>query len=260
MGENSQSPSGGRHQRRLRNLLLDRRFQLKYTGYLVAITLLLSVSLGSILFRTSSEVLSQSEQNVAQGERIVKLGREVVDESRKVSAVVRMNIVKDPVYQNNPDLLEAFNQDAAAQDQRLESQRGELEAQRRYLNIQAESLRGFQRGLLWVLTGVLALLVVAIGVAGIVVTHRVAGPIYKMKRHLGDVAAGDLSVPRGLRKGDELVEFFAAFCHMVESLRASRESQAGEVERLLVELDGKLSSEERASLEGLRASLRAGLD
>ena len=31
--------AGGRHQRRLRNYLLDTHFQLKYTGYLVAIAI-----------------------------------------------------------------------------------------------------------------------------------------------------------------------------------------------------------------------------
>ena len=40
-------PAGGRHQRRLRNYLLDPPFQLKYSGYLVGIAVLLS--LGRVL-------------------------------------------------------------------------------------------------------------------------------------------------------------------------------------------------------------------
>ena len=45
----------GRHQRRLRNYLLDSHFQLKYSGYLVMIAVALSVSLGlSTLTSTSS--------------------------------------------------------------------------------------------------------------------------------------------------------------------------------------------------------------
>jgi len=239
---------------------LDPGFQLKYTGYLVTITLLLSVSLGVILFRTSTEVIVQSEQNVEQGARIVTLGREVVDESRKVSAVVRMNIIKDPVYQDNPDLLDAFNGDADIQDKRLESQRQELEDQSRSLVVQAEALRRFQRGLLWTLVGVLTFLVVAIGLAGIVVTHKVAGPIFKMRRHLDDVAAGNLTVPRGLRKGDELVDFFAAFQNMVVSLRTTRESQIADLDAALGELSGDVSSDHLRGIERIRDGLRAGLD
>src|SRR5262245_9422797 len=121
--------AGGRHQRRLRNYLLDTHFQLKYTGYLVAIAIVLSVSLGAILYRTSREVLNQSNATVNQGEQVVSLGQKVVEESRKVSAVVQMNIVKDPVYADNPALLEAFKTDSQSQDDRLKEQQGQLEAQ-----------------------------------------------------------------------------------------------------------------------------------
>src|SRR5688572_105973 len=99
----------GRHQRSIKNLLLDKKFQLKYTAYLMAIAFILSASLGFVLFRTSSKLVEQSARSAAQGTQIVDLGKEVVDESKKVSAVVRMNIVKDPIYQDDPDLLAAFN-------------------------------------------------------------------------------------------------------------------------------------------------------
>lgn len=260
MGEaNSVNPGGSRGQRRLKNLLLDRHFQLKYTGYLVAIALLLSFSLGLVLFRTSEEVIAQSEKNVTQGAQIVTLGREVVDESHKVSAVVRMNIVKDPVYQNNPDLLDAFNGDADQQDRRLQEQRARLEAQSRSLHDQAEALRRFQKTLLWSLVGILSALVVAIGLAGIVVTHKVAGPIFKMKRHLIDVTGGDLKVPSGLRKGDELVDFFTAFQSMVVSLRKSREEQLYELEQAQGFLGPEAPEPAQGALSRLRKSLESGL-
>ena len=53
MGEASAAPlpATGRHQRRLRNYLLDSHFQLKYTGYLVGIALLFSFSLGILIWR-----------------------------------------------------------------------------------------------------------------------------------------------------------------------------------------------------------------
>lgn len=261
MGEAAtvQKPQG-RKQRKLRNLLLDRKFQLKYTGYLVAITLLLSVSLGVVLFRTSAEAIAQSEKSVAQGEQIVALGGEVVEESRKVSEVVRMNIVDDPVYQDNPELLDAFNQDNAEQDARLDTQRRQLEEQRETLAVQAERLKRFHSTLLWSLVGILAALVVAIGVAGIVVTHKVAGPIFKMQRHLKDVAAGKLSVPWGLRKGDELVDFFESFREMVSSLRKQRQEQIARVDEVMEALEGTGNDEQVAKLRALRGDLEAGLE
>src|SRR5262245_56168382 len=112
----------GRHQRRVKNYLLDSHFQLKYSGYLVLLAVALSAGLGFMLFRSSSDVINQSAATVRQGDEVVARGREVVAESQKVSAVVQMNIIKDPVYSDNPALLDAFKADAAEQDARLKKQ------------------------------------------------------------------------------------------------------------------------------------------
>lgn len=182
--------SGGRHQRSFKNYLLDPHFQLKYTGYLVLIALALSAALGIILWRTSDAVISQSQKSVSLGEEVVKRGRDVVEESKKVSQVVKMNIVKDPDYKDNPALREAFDEDAKKQDEVLNKQQEDLEAQATRLKEQSTQLAEQRSTVAWALTGVLVALVLLIGFAGIIVTHRVAGPIFKMKRHLREVGEG----------------------------------------------------------------------
>ncbi len=260
MSENANlAQRGGRRQRKLRNFLLDSHFQLKYTSYLVAIALALSVSLGAVLWRTSQTMIAQSRQNVERGEQIVALGKEVVGESRKVSAVVRMNIVRDPVYQDNPDLLAAFNADAQSQDQRLASQQASLEEQRKLLAEQSLRLADSQSLMLWTLVGVLALLVFAVGVAGIVVTHKVAGPIFKMKRQLASVAEGHLDLPSPLRKGDELVDFHHGFRDMVASLRDHRQKQIVVIDQTLAKLEGSPDAQGLGELRKLRDELEASL-
>lgn len=248
----------GRHQRSFKNLLLDRHFQLKYTGYLVAIAAVLSLSLGLILWRTSSQLVRQSERSAQQGRQIVDLGKEVLSESRKVSAVVRMNIVKDPIYQDDPDLLAAFNSDAEEQDKKLDVQTANLENQRSLLVEQANQLESFHRSMLFSLAGLLTLLVLGIGVAGIVVTHKVAGPIFKMKKHLGEVSEGKYQVPWSLRKGDELVEFFEAFRTMVVALRDEREAHMKALQDAMVEL-GDEKPEVKQSLSKLRSDMEKSL-
>ncbi len=259
MQASSSIPASGRHQRKLRNLLLDKKFQLKYTGYLLAIASALGISLGVILWRTSSQVIAQGAQSAEQGEQIVALGREVVAESKKVSAVVRMNIVKDPVYQDDPDLLAAFNSEAKAEDQKFDAQKQKLEEQHDALIHQAQALKDTQRTMLWTLAGALVLLILGIGFAGIVVTHKVAGPIFKMRRHLRDVAKGKLEVPWGLRKGDELVEFFETFRKMVASLRKEREDQIAQLKSALAEL-GPDNEQAAASIKRLISSLERSLE
>lgn len=256
----SVSPSStGRHQRKVRNLLLDKHFQLKYSAYLMAIAAVLGAGLGVVLWQTSGELVAQSRQAAAQGERIVQLGREVVDESRKVSAVVRMNIVKDPVYQDDPDLLAAFNSEAQKQDEKLDQQRASLEHQRSILAQQAVELDRFHRTMLVSLFLGLFVLVLCIGLAGVVVTHKVAGPIFKMKRHLRQVTAGELEVPWGLRKGDELVDFFDTFRSMVASLRSARESQIVTISETIESLEGQVDPARLAPLKKLRLELEKGL-
>lgn len=254
MGQAATAPAaaaGGRHQRRLKNYLLDSHFQLKYTAYLVGIAVILSAALGFILLRTSQAVVDQSQEAVEQGEQVVSLGRDVVKESQKVSAVVQMNIVKDPVYADNPALADAFKTDAETQDERLKEQQQQLEGQAAALRKQSAELTAKQHTMFTALFSVLGALVVFIGLAGIVVTHKVAGPIYKMKRHLRDVAEGHLAVPGALRKGDELVDFFETFRQMVQSLRDRQEHE-------IALLDAAIETLEKGPVSSARKCVSCG--
>ncbi|MGC4089585.1 MAG: HAMP domain-containing protein [Polyangiaceae bacterium] len=256
----SSFPAPGRHQRRLRNYILDPHFQFKYTGYLVGIALLLGLGLGAALWRTSEAVLEESQKAVEQGEQVVTRGRDVLAESQKVSAVVQMNIVRDPDYSQNPALLEAFKADAEKQDARLAAQQHALEQQAEALKRQAKGLTAQQRTIFFTLCGGLTLLVVVIGCAGIIVTHRVAGPVYKMKRQLRDVAKGRLQVPNKLRRGDELVDFFEAFEGMVLSLRERQEREIQALESAIRALEPKAEPGELDQLQKLRDEMRAALN
>jgi nitrogen fixation/metabolism regulation signal transduction histidine kinase len=251
---------GGRRQRRVKNYLLDRHFQLKYSGYLVLLAVVLSAGLGWMLFRTSSQVIDQSAKSVQQGKEVVAKGRDVVAESQKVSAVVQMNIVKDPVYSDNPALLDAFKADAAQQDERLKKQQETLQKQAVELEAQAADLIVQRKVMLTSLFGGLALLVVLIGLAGIIVTHRVAGPIHKMKMNLKAVAEGHLRVPTPLRKGDELVEFFDTYRAMVIALRSRQEEEIQRIEKAIAGLESKTSSDDLDGLQALRRDMKAALD
>jgi len=204
MSPSAVKSSSPRHQRKLRNYLLDSHFQLKYTGFLVATAILLSLALGTLLWSSSREVIAQSQETVKQGQETVERGQEVVRESQKVSTVVHMNIVKDPVYGSNPELAAVFNESAREQDKRLEDQQDKLEKEALALKKRAQDLTRQQTEMFVVLITVLSLLVAGIGIAGIIVTHKVAGPVHKMKRLLGYVGEGHLRLTEKLRKGDEL--------------------------------------------------------
>ena len=246
MGEAAAAPRTGRHQRRLRNYLLDSKFQLKYAGYFVGIAVVLSLALGLILFRTSQELLRQSEQ-------LVERGQAVVDEGRKVSEVVKMNIVEDPVYGDDPALKAAFEEGDKKYTEKLVDEQRQLKAQSQALAKQHTTAA-------LVLVIALGVFVIFVGLAGIVVTHKVAGPIFKMKRQITDVGEGHLKIPAKLRKGDELVDFFQAFDVMVHSLRDRQEKEIALLEDAIGKLEGKAEPDALEPLNAVREEMRAALD
>jgi nitrogen fixation/metabolism regulation signal transduction histidine kinase len=208
------------HQRSVRNYLLDRNFQLKYAGLLAGTALVLSLALGCLVWRTSSEAITE-------GQKTVERGQLAVVQSRKVAQVVSMNIAG--FYKDDPEVAKTFGEDAAKDEQRLKDEQAQLERDAAFLARQREQLVGG-------LVALLGVLVVAMGAVGIVFTHKVAGPIYKMKRLLREVGSGKLAVRERLRKGDELQHFFETFEEMVGELRRRQEAEIAKVDQILEKL------------------------
>jgi methyl-accepting chemotaxis protein len=254
---------GGRGQRRLRNLLLDRHFQLKYSAYLVGIALFLGGSLGIILWRTAQELIIQSRSSVALGESIVETGKNLVAESEKVSAVVRMSIVE--AYGDDPALLEVFQSEAKKRDGMLERSQKQLEQNSLTLRAQSEMIEHEYVVFAIVIVAALLLLVLGVGLAGILVTHKVAGPVYKMKRLLGELAKGHFRVVARLRKGDELQYFFDAFNEAAAELSRRQEGEIEEIGAVLNLLgdaaagDAESVARAKERLQALRDSMRVSL-
>lgn len=90
--------------------------------------------------------------------------------------------------------------------------------------IEAEARKADREVLIGIVSAI-AILALALGATGIVVTHKLVGPAYKIKRMLGDVRDGHLKIEGRLRKGDELQDVFDAFEQMVSALRATQESE-----------------------------------
>jgi nitrogen fixation/metabolism regulation signal transduction histidine kinase len=246
-----------RHKRYFKNYLLDKHFQLKYAGYMVGIASLLSLVLGFFLWNTSQSLVEQSREAVSQGQHAVQLGQKVAAESDKVNEVVKMNIVKDPFYADNPELLAAFEEESKKEDAgRLEQQK-RLEQQAASLEHQSGNIEVQQRTLLTTLFVALLLLVVGVGMIGIVVTHKVAGPIFKMTRQMTALGEGNWNIPRPLRKGDELIDFFESYRTMVQAMRTKREAQVTALEDIIAAVP---DDEDVTKLQDLRDDLARVLD
>jgi len=175
MGANAQSQpmqkTGKPPKRRLRNYLLDPGFQLKYTGMVVGMTIVVAAVLGYFAY------------DYSKGQT----------EAMSISMAMQPDLA--------PEVAADLEGWAEAEDRKV---------------------------LVAIVAGVL-ILAMMLGVTGIIVTHKVVGPAYKMQLLLNRVADGKLQLAGRLRKGDELQNVFEAFANMVESLR---EAQAREVSEL----------------------------
>src|SRR5690606_41495610 len=103
---------------------------------------------------------------------------------RKMTEVVAMSIERDTIYGSNPALKAAFVGDARAQSQAHQEKQEKL-------RLQAEALRVDSETFAQVLVAALAGLVVLLWLGAIVLTHKIAGPVYKMRRQLRLFAKGE---------------------------------------------------------------------
>lgn len=76
------------------------------------------------------------------------------------------------------------------------------------------------RVLLYVFAAVAGLMALALGLVGVVVTHRVAGPIFVMGHYMTVLSQGRYPRMRTLRRGDELKPFFQVFLRAVDAMKA----------------------------------------
>ena len=76
------------------------------------------------------------------------------------------------------------------------------------------------RIVLWGIIGFGIVLVLSISAVGILITHKVVGPLYKISSLFARVRDNRMTkAPEGLRKGDELQDFYLSFREMHEAVR-----------------------------------------
>ena len=196
-------------QRKLRNYLLDAPLQLRFTAVLVLATLLGAGLLGIFLARALNRLAEQAERAVEARAAAAQASHELGNASLSKTLLERFN---------DPEFTAQLERQSRAIDAAYQAEQAQVAEQRR--EVARESTRIGWLVLMSVLVFALTVLLL-----GIVITHRIAGPVYRVRRLLSDLAEGRRDVPRhGLRDGDELHELFDAAASLVKTLRAEDEA------------------------------------
>jgi hypothetical protein len=114
------------------------------------------------------------------------------------------------------------------------------------------------RTLLVVLGVVAALFAGALALLGVVITHRVAGPVFVMGHYLRVLSQGRFPRMRTLRRSDELKGFFQAFIDAVEAMKAREARHAAVLEDAVARMEAAKSRhpELAPAIEALAAEAR----
>lgn len=88
--------------------------------------------------------------------------------------------------------------------------------------------------------------IVALGFWGIMVTHRIAGPIFIITRYVKSIRDGVYPDMRPLRDGDEMKTFFDSFRDMVEMLRNRDKEDVAILDEAIKQLNGDIADRVKA--------------
>jgi hypothetical protein len=100
-----------------------------------------------------------------------------------------------------------------------------------------EQMRADQAHLPWIYVGITLFMMSALGLLGVLITHRVAGPTFVIGRYLSVVADGAYPSLRPLRKRDELKEFFDIFERTVNALKDRDREEADALDAAIDKLE-----------------------
>jgi methyl-accepting chemotaxis protein len=113
-------------------------------------------------------------------------------------------------------------------------------------------LAGKDQALIYEMVGLGLGLVVILSAYLVIMTHKVAGPLFKVSTYFEQMAEGRLGVVTPLRRGDMLQDFFGEFKVMHESLRTRAQADVAVMEQALTALRdarGEADAAGRGTLE-----------
>ena len=172
-----------------RNYFIKRKFQLKYTLSIVAILAVVMITSGvGIYFGMWGSIIENFSQFKV---------------SQNLETAKRIADYEDARYRKGDyRLSRIFREAELLSVQQKDALKNALKAVNRSM---------FPK---------VMLLAVIIFIAGIIISHKIAGPMYRIEKSAEAISNGDLSVSFRIRKGDEMKEASSALEEMVDSLQA----------------------------------------
>lgn len=133
------------------------------------------------------------------------------------------------IYQQRRAASESIEKDLAALTQKDASQD-------QFQEQISSDLAEDDQALVYKMVGVGIALVIILSLYLVIMTHKVAGPLFKVSMYFDRMADGRLGVVTPLRKGDMLVDFFTSFKDMHDTVRARAVEDVAAMDRAMTAL------------------------
>ncbi len=280
------------YKRSWKNLLIDKQYQLRYTGISVLIAAIICGGLGALVIWQTRKANHEFKDQREKATKLFKKQREGTsklvknmraDTTRRVKRLLKVatDMLQLQLKDDDPlvregakeaiKILKKDDQDRVkrrmAEDKRMAELRAkadqELVAQRTTQDKEAAKRRQ-QKELILVLgiIGFGLIFLVVIFIFNIVVTHKVAGPMFKMGRYMDEVRDGKFTEVWNLRKGDQLVDFYARFQAMHNAMKDRVDKDIEVLEAVVdaaekADLDPEALEQAKAMLQQKRESVGA---
>ena len=241
--------------RRMRNYLLDPRFQLRYAGLLVGVAMVVFGALGVVILQSGRVAADVSNAAVDLAGVAADQAERAQQESQASASLLRLQRLADSG--GDPAVSRAMEAELASVEAQGRAFLRTVQQQREQARLKRLEIERVRRRVVWIVLLAGLALGLSLFVVGIVLSHRIVGPSYRLKQLFWKVSRGDLTFSEKLRGGDELVDLFEAFTSMVASLRAQH---AGDLTRLEAALQTLVKAHPddpgvkalRAAIEGMR--------
>ena len=238
----STSAAGGArgYKRSWKNLLINKRYQLRFTLFMVAVSTVLMAGLGWWVMKVADEATRVQGTRV-RGDNcppIPKIGAIDV-EGATAGPMPDMAAADDtetptPVEPEEAPVADSPKEPPPPDGEEPAPRKREVVIEESSMTInpvperfaeevaahyecefaQQSRLANLEKGrtrIMWTLLASGLLLVLGLAIYGIKMTHKVAGPLYKITLYMGKMRDGRFDKVYNLRKGDQLVDFYEHF-------------------------------------------------
>lgn len=120
---------------------------------------------------------------------------------------------------------------------------------------EGSSMMHASQGLFWWFVLAVILISALLGLSGLLVTHRIAGPVFVMGRAMDALTAGKYPKLRPLRQSDDLTDLYGSFRALIDALVKNDRDEIATIEKAL-ELISASDGSSSAAARGLLLELK----